>query len=179
MTTHKLIAAPTPLQPGGYIKVAYAARNEPLIPSADLNLEQVGDGYRITLRWKCPNPVSDASTDTNLWVDAAAVLAPGVPGAPWITMGAEQLPVQGALWRADRKEVTRIHAEGLGSVERQAAPKGWQVSAEWNKGQWRVTFELQSWPALAQHGQIALAVWRGEAQDRGGLKSISQGWIEL
>ena len=47
MTTHKLIAAPTPLQPGGYIKVAYAARNEPLIPSADLNLEQVGDGYLL------------------------------------------------------------------------------------------------------------------------------------
>jgi len=24
-----------------------------------------------------------------------------------------------------------------------------------------------------------LAVWRGDAQDRGGLKSVSQGWINV
>ena len=179
MTTHKLIAAPTPLQPGGYIKVAYATRTQPPIPSADFDLTRIGDGYRIALQWKCPEPVRDASTDTNLWVDAAAVLAPGAAGAPWITMGAEKMPVQGALWRADRKELLRIRAEGLGSVERQAAPEGWSVSSKWDKGQWHVTFELQSWPALTQHKQIALAMWRGEAQDRGGLKSISQGWIAL
>jgi len=179
MITHKLIAAPIPLNPGGYIKVAYAERNEPLIPSADFNLERVGEGYRIALRWNCPNPISDATTDTNVWVDAAAVLVPGAAGAPWITMGAEGLPVQGALWRADRKELLRIQAEGLGSVVRESAPEGWQVSAKWDKGQWSVTFELHNWPALTQHSQVAFALWSGEAQDRGGLKSISQGWIGL
>jgi hypothetical protein len=51
--------------------------------------------------------------------------------------------------------------------------------SSWDNGVWSVTFELDAWSALTAHKQIALAVWRGDVQDRGGLKSVSEGWIGL
>jgi len=107
------------------------------------------------------------------------VLAPAAAGANWITMGSEALPVEGALWRADREELHAILAKGLGSVHRQPAPEGWKATSSWDNGVWSVTFELDAWSALTAHKQIALAVWRGDVQDRGGLKSVSEGWIGL
>jgi len=178
MTVHKLIAAPVGLQPGGYIKVAYEGRDKaPTTPSASMDLQRTGKGYRIGLQWQCPNPVKTTGSNTDIWVDAVAVLAPAAAGANWITMGSEALPVEGALWRADREELHAILAEGLGSVHRQPAPQGWRATSSWDHGVWSVTFELDAWSALTAHKQIALAVWRGDAQDRGGLKSVSEGWI--
>jgi DMSO reductase family type II enzyme heme b subunit len=178
MTVHKLIAAPVALQPGGYVKVAYEGRDKaPTTPSASMDLKPSGKGYRIGLQWKCPNPVQATGSNTDIWVDACAVLAPAAAGAQWITMGSEALPVEGALWRADREDLHAILAEGLGSVHRQAAPEGWSATSSWDRGVWSVTFELDAWSALTAHKQIALAVWRGDVQDRGGLKSVSEGWI--
>jgi DMSO reductase family type II enzyme heme b subunit len=94
-------------------------------------------------------------------------------------MGAENLPVVGALWRADREDLYRIDAEGLGSVRREAAPEGWRATSKYERGFWTVVFELDAWPSLRKQKMIALAVWRGDAQDRGGLKSVSQGWINV
>ena len=145
MTVHKLIAAPVALQPGGYVKVAYDGRDKaPTTPSASLDLKPVGKGYRIGLQWECPNPVKATGSNTDIWVDACAVLAPAAAGAQWITMGSEALPVEGALWRADREDLHAILAQGLGSVHRQPAPEGWSATSSW---------------------------------DRGGLKSVSEGWI--
>ena len=179
MATHELIAAPVGLQPGAYVKVAYAGRDQAATPAADLDLQKVGQGYRIALQWACPDPVKSIEGNTDVWVDAAAVLAPAAPGAPWITMGAENLPVVGALWRADREDLYRIDAEGLGSVRREAAPEGWRATSKYERGFWTVVFELGAWPSLRKQKMIALAVWRGDAQDRGGLKSVSQGWINV
>jgi len=178
MTVHKLIAAPIGLQPGGYIKVAYEGRDKaPTTPSASMDLKRSGKGYRIGLQWQCPNPVETTGSNTDIWVDACAVLAPAAAGANWITMGSEAQPVEGVLWRADREELHAILAEGLGSVHRQPAPEGWKATSSWDNGVWSITFELDAWSALTAHKQIALAVWRGDAQDRGGLKSVSEGWI--
>lgn len=178
MTVHELIAAPVALQPGGYVKVAYEGRDKaPTTPSASLDLKRSGKGYRITLQWPCPNPVKSTGSNTDVWVDACAVLAPVAAGAQWITMGSETLPVEGALWRADREDLHAILAQGLGSVHRQPAPEGWSATSSWDRGVWSVTFELDDWSALTAHKQIALAVWRGDVQDRGGLKSVSEGWI--
>jgi len=179
MATHELIAAPVGLQPGAYVKVAYAGRDQAATPAADLDLQKAGQGYRIALQWACPDPVKSIEGNTDVWVDAAAVLAPAAPGAPWITMGAENLPVVGALWRADREDLYRIDAEGLGSVRREAAPEGWRATSKYERGFWTVVFELDAWPSLRKQKMIALAVWRGDAQDRGGLKSVSQGWINV
>ena len=74
-----------------------------------------------------------------------------------------------------RAELLRFHAEGLGSVKREAPPAHWKVLAEWAAGSWSVTFDLAPWPLLDRSPGLAVAIWRGAADDRGGLKSVSPG----
>ncbi len=176
-TQLKLVNAPIGMQPGGYVPRAYADRTEPTTPAADVEVTREGKAWRVTLGWDCPNPVRDISDDTNQFVDAAALLAPVVADAPWVTMGAEGKAVEAILWRADREAPLRVTAEGLGSAQRFDAPEGWAVESNWDAGRWTVSFLLKSWPALEAFDQLAIAVWRGETGDRGGLKSISPGWF--
>jgi DMSO reductase family type II enzyme heme b subunit len=174
-----LIAAPTAAQPGGYVPKAYAERSTPAIRSATLEAERSPEGWRIRLAWSCPEAVRDISGDTDHFVDAAALAVPAVPDAPWVSMGAPGKAVEGALWRADRPGLLQFRAEGLGTVERDAPPAHWKVTAGWENGAWSVAFDLTPWPQLDQGAQLGFAIWRGTAADRGGLKSISPGWLAL
>lgn len=177
--TLTLIPAPTSIQPGGYIPAAFADRTVALTPGAEIAVEPLAKGWRITLAWDCPEPVNSAAGETDKFVDACAVLAPVVADAPWISMGAPAQPVEGLLWRPDREEPWAIHAEGLGTVRRETPSAGTTASGNWQDGRWQVVFEIPAWTALAQNRQIAVAVWRGVAQERAGLKSISSGWLAL
>ena len=177
--TFDLVAAPTGMQPGGYVRVAYGLRNEPFTPSATLDVQRNTEPWRVRLSWSCPEPVRDASGDTDRFVDAAALLVPTVKDAPWVTMGAAGMAVEAALWRADRADLLRIRAEGLGTVKRDTAPSPWKANAEWKDGRWSVSYDLASWPALEEQAQLTFAIWRGAAADRGGLKSICPQWIAL
>jgi DMSO reductase family type II enzyme heme b subunit len=176
--TLKLVAAPTGMQPGGYVAKAYADRSQPSTPEARLEVDRVGAIWRVRLRWHCPLAITDSSTDTNRFVDAAALLVPTIPDAPWITMGAPGKAVEGVLWRADREDLIRTRAEGLGTMVRREAPEGWGAEASWEGGRWSLVFGLRAWPALDRSGQLAFAIWRGAAGDRAGLKSVSSGWID-
>jgi hypothetical protein len=64
-------------------------------------------------------------------------------------------------------------------VRRSTAPGDWKVRAEWKNGLYTLDFDLAVWQHLDAHRQLALVIWRGAASDRGGLKSVSPGWIEL
>ena len=174
-----LIAAPTALQPGNYVKTAYLDPRTPSTLTADVEVTQNGKTWQLTLSWDCPDPVTDISDDTHVFIDSAAFLAPGTPDAAWITMGAEGKPVEAVLWRADRETPLRVVAEGWGTVERNEPPEGWTVTSAWKKGRWTVTFSIAEWPALEAHEQFATAVWRGAARNRAGLKSVSPGWIPI
>ena len=174
-----LITAPVGLAPGGYIKAAYADRTSAATRSADLNVAKDGEAWRIELAWACADPLRRIDGQPTRFVDAAAILVPGVEDASWMTMGAPDKPVEGALWRADRDRPTRIHAAGLGSVTRAAAPESWRTEGTWNAGQWRVVFTLADWAALAQSRRCAIAVWQGAASERAVLKAVSPGWLEL
>ena len=174
-----LIAAPVGLSPGGYVSKAYADRTAPRTPVADLEAEQTGSVWRVRLEWDCAQPVWEMGEDVDRFVDAAAVLAPSAADAPWMTMGAPGKAVEGALWRADRLELLGVRAEGLGSVERSAAPEGWRVRANWQAGRWRLDLDLVGWAVLDAQRQLAIAVWQGAQGDRGGLKSVSPGWLEV
>jgi hypothetical protein len=94
-------------------------------------------------------------------------------------MGAPGLGVDGVLWRADGDALLRVSAEGLGSVKREAVPKGWTAASAWRANAWLVAFELPGWQSLAQQRRLAVAVWRGAEAERGGLKSVTPGWIEV
>jgi DMSO reductase family type II enzyme heme b subunit len=174
-----LIVAPTAIQPGDYVKEAYADQTEPHTPTANVEILQGDSGWQLTLSWDCPEPINDASDDTNVFVDSAAFMAPGTLDANWVTMGAPDKPVEAVLWRADRATPLRVVAEGMGTVERHEPPKGWSVSSGWQDGRWEITFNIADWPALAAHEKFAIAVWRGAAKDRAGLKSISPGWFPI
>jgi steroid C-25 hydroxylase gamma subunit len=178
-TKHELIAAPAGMQPGGYVREAYLDRTQPRTPEVELELSHSSGVWRAVVQWDCPEPVRDVRANPSLFCDAAALLAPSAPGAPWITMGAPGLGVDGVLWRADGDALLHVSAEGLGTVKREPAPKGWSATAAWSAGRWRVEFSLQSWESLAQQRQLAVAVWRGADAERGGLKSVTPGWIEV
>ena len=177
--TVTLIAAPTAPQPGGYILKAYADRTMPNIHQADLSVEPVDKGWKITLGWDCPAPVKSIAKETDKFIDACALLVPVTPDAPWISMGAPGKAVDGILWKADRERPWYMRAEGLGTMQRNVAPADWKVTGAWDNGRWLITFELPEWPLLSQQKQIAFGIWHGADQDRAGLKSISPGWIPV
>ena len=175
-----LLAAPVGMQPGGYLATAYAGRDkEPMTPHLTLEVAKPPGSWRIRLRWPCPDPVSDVSRDPELFPDAAALFAPRHEDSPWITMGAPGMGVDGVLWRADSEELRAISAEGLGSMKRDDAPPGWRFSAQHASGGWQLELTLPGWTTLDASSRVAIAVWRGAAQDRGGLKSVTPGWLEV
>lgn len=177
--THAMIAAPTGMQPGGYVREAYVGRNEPRTPSVELEVSERAGVWRVSVHWSCPTPVRDVRSDPSLFCDAAALVAPSVAGAQWVTMGAPSAGVDGALWRADGDALLRVSAEGLGTVKREPAPKGWAAASAWEAGRWRVEFTLPRWESLLRQRQLAVAVWRGADAERGGLKSVTPGWIDV
>jgi DMSO reductase family type II enzyme heme b subunit len=177
--TISMIAAPAAMQPGGYIAYAYSDRREPPTPTVDLAVEEQAGRWTIELRWDCPNPVTSVENATDLFTDAAALLVPGTPDASWLTMGEPGEHVEGVLWRADRSRLFRIRAEGLGSVERATPPGSWSTTSNWENGRWSLKFDLADWPVLDRFGRVGIAIWRGENQDRGGLKSVTSAWIAL
>ena len=111
--------------------------------------------------------------------DAAALFAPQHEESPWVTMGAPGMGVDGALWRADSERLRSISAEGLGSMKREDAPESWRFAARHEGGVWQLELTLPDWTSLDDSGRVAAAIWRGSAQERGGLKSVTPGWIEV
>jgi DMSO reductase family type II enzyme heme b subunit len=176
--TVTLMSAPPAVQPGGYVPVAYADRVSPRTGAVEIAVEPMGQGWRVTLDWECPEPVRDIATETDRFVDACAIFAPTDRESPWVTMGAPGQAVRGYLWRADRGEPWQVHAEGLGTMQR-AVAVGAQANASWDSGRWRVVFTVPDWPALTSQRRLACAVWRGAAKERAGLKAVSPGWLEF
>jgi DMSO reductase family type II enzyme heme b subunit len=176
-----LIPAPTSMQPGGYVPKAYPDRSEARTPWAEVEVVARRTAPRLTIRvsWPCPEATLSLTEGTDRFVDAAALLAPSQEGAPWITMGAPNLGVEGLLWRADRDAPIEVRAEGLGTLERKASRPGWRLEADLKQGIWQLAVELDDWRALRTHRQLAVAVWQGRDAERGGLKSVSPGWLEV
>ena len=175
-----LVAAPIGMQPGGYVAKAYAGRDrEPVTPSLELEVARPPGSWRLRLRWPCPEAVRDVSRDPSLFPDAAALFAPQHEQSPWVTMGAPGMGVDGVLWRADREDLYRINAEGLGSMKRDEAPASWRFAARHEQGIWQLELTLPGWATLDSSGRVAAAIWRGSAGDRGGLKSVTPGWLEV
>ena len=111
--TISMIAAPTATQPGGYISKAYEDRTTPSVPQAELEVEPVGEGWKVHLSWSCPAPVKSIAKETDKFLDSCALLVPTTEDGQWITMGEPGKAVEGVLWKADRERPWRMHAEGL------------------------------------------------------------------
>jgi len=178
--TLKLIAAPTGVQPGGYVGKAYPEGPPPATSSAVLMVDRTAaGGWVINLAWLCPAPVDEIRSDTNRFADAAALLVPTSADIPLITMGYPGHAVEGMLWRPDWTAPAKITAEGFGTVVRHAAPDGWKASGTWENGARTARFEIPSWPALATQKRLGVAIWQGAHHQRAGLKSVCADWIAL
>lgn len=176
----ELIAAPVGMQPGGYVATAYAGRDASAVtPNLELEVATPPGSWRLRLRWPCPEPVRDVSSDPALFPDGAALFAPQHEESPWLTMGAPGMGVDGVLWRADSESLRAISAEGLGSMKRDDAPPSWRFVAKHEQGYWQLELTLPGWATLDGSRRLAAAIWRGSAQERGGLKSVTPGWMEV
>jgi DMSO reductase family type II enzyme heme b subunit len=172
-----LMAAPVGMQPGGYVMKAYEDRLSALTATAELESENAGNRWRIQVRWAAEKPMSRTAGETDVFPDACALLVPTTADAPWITMGDRGKAVEGILWKADKDRPWAVRAEGLGTMERSEASESWKADAKWEAGYWTVTFNVSQWAALNEFKQFAVAIWQGNAQERGGLKSVTQGWV--
>jgi hypothetical protein len=64
-------------------------------------------------------------------------------------------------------------------MKREDAPAGWRFDARHDGGEWQLELTMPGWTTLDGSRRVAVAIWRGAAQDRGGLKSVTPGWQEL
>ena len=111
--TIELMAAPTGMQPGGYIPEAFKDRTEPSTKTATINVIPSKEQWEISISWSCPNPVSDNSNDTQLFVDSLALMVPVNAQTPWITMGNENKPIEALMWQADKDRPIKVYAKGV------------------------------------------------------------------
>lgn len=174
-----LIAAPPAMSPGGYVAKAYGDRILPATPYAEVQADAVGGRWTISVAWPCPEPVRVVGGETDRFQDAAGIMVPLGDDAPLMLMGQPGQGVEVAYWRAEKDQLLLVRAEGLGSSGRQPPPSDWSVVSNWANGVWGVRFSLPAWPALDRARRFGVAVWRGDAAQRGGLKSVSPDWIAL
>lgn len=177
--TLSLMAAPTVMQPGNYVKHAYANEVAPATPQLEVVVQSSGDTWEIHTAWACARPSDSVAGHTDRFADAIAILVPSHEHANWITMGSVDAPVEGVLWRADRSHLIRIDAQGMGSVQRSTVAAGWRVKSSYQQGIYSVMWLFPKWENLSRFKRCGFAVWQGDQQQRAGLKSVSAGWVAL
>lgn len=177
--TIQLMQAPAQMSPGNYIAKAYVDITDPFVKSVEVDTIKSKQSWEIKMRWACPEPVTSLKESTDRFIDAAAILVPSHKDSQWVTMGSPQAPVEGALWRADKSKPFKISSQGLGTVERQTAPANWRVQSKYKDGHYQLHWLFPNWQNLVQFGQCGFAIWTGSQQQRAGIKSVSQQWVEL
>ncbi len=68
---------------------------------------------------------------------------------------------------------------GAGDPRNWTETGGRTAEGEVKAGKWHVVFEAPTWSSLDARQQLAIAIWQGVTGDRGGLKSVSSGWIAV
>jgi len=181
--TLPLIGTPVGLQPTDLIRVSWAYKKIGAV--AAVNVSAVHDGRMIALRleWQDANENREI-LDTDVFVDAAAVLFPGVVGAPLAIMGTIGLPVNGWYWSADRQNQGRqVVAEGIGTT-RTVDTELTRGRGVWKDGVWKVVIarpmRIQTSEPIVQiepgkPTQFGVAVWEGSNSERGGITTSTRG----
>jgi complex iron-sulfur molybdoenzyme family reductase subunit gamma len=137
----------------------------------------------LRLEWLDNSPAE--KRDIGQFTDAVALEWPLKYGLgvslPYIGMGDTSHPVSLWLWRADGSTET-LAAEGFGSLTTQF-PNDVTARGVWKDGIWRVVIK-RSFAATGEHSLIldpdeqglipvAIALWNGEQDQRGGRKQLS------
>ena len=185
-TTLKLDGTPLGMQPTGAIRAAWADKQIGLVDSVGVKAIHDGTNLAFHLVWKDTTENRD-TVDNTSFPDAAAIFLPAAAGAPVITMGAPNLPVNAWYWRADDLRGHHVVAEGIGTtdtVDHEAV----RARGMWSRDHWHVVIaramRVDSPVKVAQldasmSSAISVAIWDGANGERAGIKSFSGDWREL
>jgi len=182
-----LVGTPIGLQPTAVIRAAWA--NKHIGAVSEVQVSAVHNGEMIAFRFDWADGSENRELgDTTAFPDAAAVMLPVVAGAPLVTMGAPNQPVNVWYWRADNDTQGRqLVAEGIGTSRTidLSLVRGHGI---WKDGRWKAVIarplKVTSSEKVAQltpgeKTQFAVAVWEGSNSERGGVKAFSGSWRDL
>ncbi len=193
-----LAAAPLADQQSRYVRTAWADRPYGFV--RDLRAQAAHDGERFYLRleWSSPtleargadeNPFSNPIEGPDAFPDSVAVMFPSSDDAQLDTKGSEEAPVEIWRWAEGMPEtVEDLLATGLSTLRPANGDGADLVARSGSDGaRWQVVFgrplatEPEAAPKLAPGAgaRLAFAVWAGANQERAGIKSYSQRWIDL
>lgn len=182
-----LVGTPVGLQPTPAIRAAWANKRIGAVSDVQVSAVHNGEVVAFRLDWQDGSENGELG-DTTAFPDGAAVMLPVVAGAPLITMGAPNQPVNTWYWRADADTQGRqVLSEGIGSTRTvdQTVVRGHGI---WKDGRWKVVItralkvagpEKVAQLAPGEKTQFAVAVWEGSNSERGGVKAFSGTWRDL
>ncbi len=196
--TVELAAVPLADQQSRYVRTAWADRPYGSVRDVQVRAAHDGERFYLRLEWSSPtlearaadeNPLSNPVEGPDAFPDSVAVMFPSSDDVELDTKGSEEAPVEIWRWAEGMPEtVEDLLAGGLGTL-RPANGDGTDLTARSGSdgARWHVVFgrplaaEPEAAPKLAPGAatRLALAVWAGGNQERGGIKSYSQRWIDL
>ncbi len=171
-------------QPNRYLRNALKGRSIGAV--GEVRVRAAHDGQSVYFRLEWRDPREDRVHVEGGYPDAAAVLFPLNGEAPLETMGSDGKPVNAWFWRPDiEEEPQNLTAKGLGTVT-PAPGSGLESRSARSDGAWKVVLARP----LAANGtsvklapgastSIAVAVWDGGSDERGGVKAFSKAWRDL
>jgi len=183
-----LMGTPIGLQPTDAIRVTWATKKIGAVER--VSVSAVNDGQMLAFRLEWGDASENRTIeDTTAFPDGAGILLPSAPGAPIVTMGAPELPVNAWYWRADAQGDggRQVVAEGLGTTQT-VEIEGVRARGIWKSGRWHVVIarplKIATDARVAQlepgaKSQFGVAVWEGSSGERAGIKAFSVDWRDL
>jgi DMSO reductase family type II enzyme heme b subunit len=164
-------------QPSAYVRTTWAGKRIGAVRSLSVQAAHNSQNLFFRLQWADPTQNADYG-DGSVFPDAAAVLFPMNGQAPLNRMGSPAAGIHAWYWRANRPEYGEaLVFHGFATEEPQAAPLI-VTSARWADGRWQLVVGAPFGDGAAS-GAVAFAVWDGSSQERAGLHSYSEEWLEL
>lgn len=194
----ELAAVPLADQQSRYVKTAWADRPYGFVRELQAQAAHDGERFYLRLEWSSPtleargaeeNPFSNPIEGPDAFPDSVAVMFPSGDDAELDTKGSEEAPVEIWRWAEGMPEtVEDLLAAGLGTLRPAGGDGADLVARSASDGSRRqvvfarpLTAEPEVAPKLAPGGaaRLALAAWSGGHQERAGIKSYSQRWVDL
>ncbi len=192
-----LSSAPLADQPSRYARSSWADRRYGLVRDLRIQAAHDGESFYLRLEWSSPtreardaqeNPFSHPLEGPDAFPDSVAVMFPSNGDAQLETKGCEGAPVEIWRWAEGMPEVVEdLLATGLGTLRPADGGSGLWARSGAKGSRWQVVFgrplacEQDTPPRLAPGAStlMAFAVWTGANQERAGIKSYSQRWLDL
>lgn len=168
-------AVPTPHsgQSSQYLQKTYGDEDWGAADAVTLSGWQTRKKLTILAQWQTSDPTGTFDGPDS-FLDRIAILFPGTEDTPLGNMGSEDDPATIWTWSTDNK-LERLVAKGPGSIA-SISNAGLRANAAHSEGKWKVqiTGVRPSGPR-----QFSVALWKGAAKERAGLKSYIPDWIDL